>query len=218
MISDVRLKAEFIPQEGNRILFHTAEGGINQVRALVSLDGHVKEKFYKWNEDENQQTGFKKKGDLKAFGVCDEQWQIELRNCAKSYLGSTEYALGADLNGLYEFSSINDGDWKCNYFVSYRIREIGLSLLPQRSIYWRKYPPLANDWSGNADTSNWERITENIYIQPGFVVGHPAFLGSGHCGILDFDGAGIAAGEFIVNRRYKKWLDGTSGFRRYTNE
>jgi hypothetical protein len=36
--------------------------------------------------------------------------------------------------------------------------------------------------------------------------------------MLEFDGAGIAAGEFIVNRRYDEWLDGTSGFRRYKNE
>ena len=38
------------------------------------------------------------------------------------------------------------------------------------------------------------------------------------CGIVDFDGEGIAAGRYIVNRDYEDWLDGTSGFRRYKDE
>ena len=119
---------------------------------------------------------------------------------------------------MYGFSSISDGDWKCNYFVAYRIREVGLLLSPQREIYWKDYPPLANDWAGDSAIENWVRIGDNEDIQPGFVVGHPAAVGSGHCGIVDFDGEGIAAGRYIVNRRYKKWLDGTAGFRRYENE
>lgn len=50
----------------------------------------------------------------------------------------------------------------------------------------------------------------------------------GHIGIVDFDGAGIAAGTFSVNRaydgfikagcvyrKYEEFLDGTSGFNKY---
>ena len=54
-----------------------------------------------------------------------------------------------------------------------------------------------------------------FFPQPGFIVAHPAALGSGHCGIMDFDGHAIAAGKGNVNRRYEDWLDGTSGFSKY---
>ncbi len=202
---------------GNQAFIHTSEGGIYQIRVIASAESGSDERYYVWQEDEDTEIGLNKKGNLKAFGVCDEQWQIELRNCAKSYLGSTEYARSVVVPGLFGYSEFPEKTWKCNIFVAHMVSSVGLNI-PHNTHWFSIYPPLANDWSGNVDITNWERITEDIYIQPGFVVGHPAFSGPGHCGILDFDGVGIAAGEFIVNRRYKKWLDGTSGFRRYTNE
>lgn len=51
--------------------------------------------------------------------------------------------------------------------------------------------------------------------EPGYVVGHPASVGSGHVGIVDFDGEGVAAGRTEVNRRCDWFLDGTSGFSVY---
>ena len=202
---------------GNQAFIHTSEGGIYQIRVIASAESGSDERYYVWQEDEDTEIGLNKKGNLKAFGVCDEQWQIELCNCAKSYLGSTEYARSVVVPGLFGYSEFPEKTWKCNIFVAHMVSSVGLNI-PHNTHWFSIYPPVANDWSGNVNITNWERITEDIYIQPGFVVGHPAFPGSGHCGILDFDGAGIAAGEFIVNRRYKKWLDGTSGFRRYTNE
>ena len=46
--------------------------------------GGTDERFYVWEEDENPTTGLKKQGKIKAFGVCDEQWQLDLRNCANT--------------------------------------------------------------------------------------------------------------------------------------
>ena len=201
----------------NQTFIHTAEGGIYQIRVIASAESGSDERYYVWQEDEDMEIGLNKKGNLKAFGVCDEQWQIELRNCAKSYLGSPEYARSVVVPGLFGYSEFPEKTWKCNIFVAHMVSSVGLNI-PHNTHWFSIYPPVANDWSGNMDITNWERITEDIYIQPGFVVGHPAFSGPGHCGILDFDGAGIAAGEFIVNRRYDEWLDGTSGFRRYKNE
>ena len=48
----------------------------------------------------------------------------------------------------------------------------------------------------------------------GWVIAHPNSLGSGHVGIVDFDGVGIAAGKKIVNRKYEDWLGGSSTYRR----
>ena len=59
---------------------------------------------------------------------------------------------------------------------------------------------------------------QTIQNPTGYVVGHPASPGSGHVGIVDFDGEAIAAGRLNVNRQYGEWLDGTSGYRRYINE
>ena len=56
----------------------------------------------------------------------------------------------------------------------------------------------------------------SAYSEPGLIVGHPASAGSGHVGIVDYDGEGIAAGRDEVNRRYDRFLDGTSGFNKFT--
>ncbi len=48
----------------------------------------------------------------------------------------------------------------------------------------------------------------------GYVVGHPA-QPHGHCGIVDFDGWVISAGAEQVNRKYPRWLDGTTGYNKY---
>ena len=205
-------------QQGASFVFTPTHGGIYQVRSLASVSaGGTDERFYVWETDEPSTTGLKKRGNRKSFGVCDEQWQIDLRNCAKSHLGSSAYAFGEELSGEYGFSSIPGDTWKCNYFVAYRIREAGLPLSVQRQRLWHNYPPLANDWANGAGIANWEFLGSALYVQPGYVVGHPASLGSGHVGIVDFDGGAIAAGGEIVNRRFKKWLDGTSGFNRLIN-
>ena len=204
---------------GASTVFTPTEGGIYQVRTLASVAaGGTDERFYVWDADENSSIGIKRKGDRKAIGVCDEQWQIDLRNCAKAYLGSVDYALMGELDGAYGFATVPDGSWKCNYFVAYRIREAGLPLLPQRQRLWRQYPPLANDWANGAFIPHWSHLSLPSIVQPGYVSGHPAAAGSGHVGIVDFDGECIAAGAENVNRQYPHWKDGTCGFNKHTSE
>ena len=199
---------------GASTVFTPIDGGIYEVRALASVAaGGTDERFYVWDADENSSTGIWRKGDRKAIGVCE----IDLRNCAKSYLGTTSYAFRGELSGEYGFSSLPARTWKCNYFIAYRIREAGLPLAVQRQRYWHSYPPVANDWANGAEIASWEFLGRTLYVQPGYVVGHPASPGSGHVGIVDFDGEAIAAGAEIVNRRFGQWLDGTSGFNRLTN-
>ena len=206
-------------QPGVAFVFTPTHGGIYQVRALASVAaGGADERFYVWDADEPADTGIRKRGDPKAFGVCDEQWQIDLRNCAKSYLGSTDYALMSELDGAYGFATVPDGSWKCNYFVAYRIREAGLPLLPQRQRLWRQYPPLANDWANGTFIPHWSHLPSLAIVQPGYISGHPAATGSGHVGIVDFDGECIAAGAENVNRQYPHWKDGTCGFNKHNPE
>ena len=208
-----------IDYAGGEYTFMPAEGGIYQIRTFATVSGGGSdERYYVWDADENTATGHKKKGQMKAIGVCDEQWQMDLRNAAKSYLGSAAYAFAAALPGEYGFSPLPSDSWKCNYFVAYRIKEAGLPLEVQRRRLWHSYPPLANDWANGAEIPNWEYLGTMPYVQPGYVVGHPASYGSGHVGILDFDGEAIAAGRYIVNRNYEEWLDGTSGFNRCNDE
>ena len=61
----------------------------------------------------------------------------------------------------------------------------------------------------------WKYLGKGTWPEPGLVVGHPASNESGHVGIVDFDGEGIAAGSVNVSRRFDEFLDGTSGFNKY---
>ena len=193
-------------------------GGVYQVRALASASGGgTDERYYIWETDENPATGLKKVGDIKAFGVCNEQWQIDLRNCARTYLGSTQYARNSAVNAQYGYSEIMQGAWKCNIFLAHSIMRAGLSV-PHNCTMFNVYPPVANDWANGTGIYGWTFIGRNVFVQPGYVIGHPATTGSGHCGIVDFDGIAIAAGEHNVNRRYKMWLDGASGFHTYVSQ
>ena len=63
----------------------------------------------------------------------------------------------------------------------------------------------------------WQHMDSNCLLQPGFVIGHPASA-HGHCGFVDFDGAGISAGSRCVRRTVNPWLDGTSGFNKHEME
>ena len=79
-------------------------------------------------------------------------------------------------------------------------------------------PPLANDWAnGEAPIQGWTYLGRSCWPEPGLVVAHPAALGSGHVGVVDYDGEGIAAGTEKVSRWYD-FLDGTSGFNQYTGD
>ena len=199
---------------GTDAICNPSDGGIYQVQALAGLDwGAEDERYYRWEEDESSDYGIKRAGDFKAFGVCDEEWQKTVRNSAKGYLGSQMFALMTSLDGEYGFSSIAEKRDKCNYFVAYVIKGAGLFLGIQHisTITASLYPPTANDWANGAAIPGWQHMDSNCLLQPGFVIGHPASA-HGHCGFVDFDGAGISAGSRCVRRTVNPWLDGTSGF------
>ena len=85
------------------------------MQALAGLGwGAEDERSYVWEEDENASIGRKKKGEQKAFGVCDEWWQINLRNVAKSHTGSDAYAFDTRVAAYGGFSSVPEGSWKCD--------------------------------------------------------------------------------------------------------
>lgn len=78
------------------------------------------------------------------------------------------------------------------------------------------YPPVANEWAnGNVPIQGWSYIGSAVWPEPGLIVAHPSATGSGHVGIVDYDGEGVAAGERTVNRRYKNFLDGSCGYNLY---
>ena len=83
----------------------------------------------------------------------------------------------------------------------------------------RTYPPVANEWAvGDVLIRGWSHLGLAAWPEPGLIVAHPAAVGSGHVGIVDYDGEGIAAGERTVNRRYTNFLDGSCGYNLYEGE
>jgi hypothetical protein len=193
---------------GNQAFVHTSEGGIYQIRVIASAESGSDERYYVWQEDEDTEIGLNKKGNLKAFGVCDEQWQIELRNCAKSYLGSTAYAKDEYLPAQYGYPEYPKGDvsFKCNIFVAHMCAMRNIVVPGIRGIF-RNYPPLANDWANPLCVIDYWVIEDN-FSQPGFVVANFG-KNMGHVGIMDFDGCAISAGGLNVNRRFKTWVKRT---------
>ena len=207
-------------QQGASFVFTPTLGGIYQIRSLASVAaGGVDERSYIWLDDNDDMYGPCTNGQIKTFGVANEQWQIDLRNSAKEFIGQTNYSRRGVVPSQFGFDSIPRDTWKCNIFVAHSIVRAGLTV-PHNTTWLRRrtYPPKANDWAGDVIIQNWIRISAGTYIQPGFVVAHPDHTrpdSLGHCGIVDFDGNAIAAGRHNVNRMYEEWLDGTSGFRRY---
>lgn len=193
-------------QAGVFAWFAPTQGGIYQIRALASVAaGGTDERFYVWDADENTNTGLKKRGDLKAFGVCDEQWQIGLRGCAKTFIGSTDYLEMVEVSEQYGFSASpgSSDNYKCNLFVAHRAVQIGLSVPAIHGRLWRNHPPLANEWGDRSfSIQGWSCVGNSEFPQPGYVVSEPHENCPGHVGVVDFDGMGISAGKDNVNRRF----------------
>ncbi len=203
----------FHTSEPDAILTPTA-GGIYQLRATI-FDGVGGEatRVYKWESSEDVNIGLCQKGDYKSIGVASEQWQLDLLNCARGFLGKTGYGYNDDCPGQYGFATVPAGSWKCNIFVAYRACQLGFNVPAMHwDIPFGILPPLANEWAGSKRIEGWTHAQG--CPQPGWIIAHPNAFGSGHVGITDFDGAGVAAGSKFVNRRFKNWQDGTSTYRR----
>ncbi len=202
----------------------TTQSGVFRIKAVLNLGGSVLyTRLFERTSNENSGPGLV--GDADAIGVVDAQIQIALRNTAKSYLGNASYARYCVVPALFGFPEYPDPSWKCNIFVAHRAMQVGATV-PAINGIPATYPPTANEWAGTEDThlfilgfqndiDNWVLLPSSAYPQPGFIIGHPAASGSGHCGIVDYDGRGIGAGENTVNKNYYQFLDGTSGLRVY---
>ena len=212
-------------ETGTGISHVMGESGVFIVKARVLFSGpQWADVRYAWTENENSTWGIRFEGDVNHIGVASTQGQLDLRAAARAMLGSTTYAQQADLLARNGFSAVSSGDWKCNAFVADVAIAAGLTVPVQHRVYHPFsedgcFPPTANEWAnGNVEIVGWRYLGRLIWPEPGFMVGHPATVGSGHVGVTDFDGEGIGAGEFMVHRRYEQFLDGTSGFNQYTGE
>ena len=207
-------------QQGASFVFTPTLGGIYQIRSLASVAaGGADERFYVWDADENHDTGFRRMGEMKAFGVCDQQWQIDLRDCARSFLGSTAYLELVEVPAQYGFSASpgRDEAYKCNLFVAHRAVQIGLQVPAIHGLLWRAHPPLANEWGDRSfEIEGWDCVGVLEFPQTGYVSADPATGGvPGHVGIVDFDGRGISAGMLNVNRNFNACNQDTV-LRKYT--
>lgn len=201
---------------GCSAVYQTVTGGVFQVRVTAGLVGDGYDlREYKWGYTENRDFGCRKRNECKAFGVCDEPWQLSLRNHALQNYLSVEYVPGVELEARYGFSSYDEGLPKCNIFVAHMIVSSGLYCPALHGVHLLSicYPPTANDWcSADVGIGGWVFCQDDIRPQPGYVCavrGRPM----GHCGILDFDGAGISAQGNAVTRRSVALVRGR--YRRY---
>ena len=196
-----------------------SESGIFIFKARAEFPGpQWTDLFYTCIEDEDPSWGVHEKGDMNSVGVSSSQWQLSLLSAARGKLGSGDYAFMALLPARNGFALVGPKRWKCNAFVADMAILAGLTVPVQHetgAFITKKYPPVANEWAtGAANILGWEHIGTYSWPEPGFIVGHPDPLYSGHVGIVDYDGEGIGAGRHIVTRQYD-FLDGTSGYNRF---
>lgn len=156
-------------------------------------------------------------GEPDAIGVVDEPWQIAVRYRAKTSLGSTAYASAALVPAHGPFPQTPPGN-HCNIFVAHKANDGGTEV-PVFNGWLAPYdPPLANQWSGtqvttatglegqdfNVAIQGWKLLPASAFPQPGYIIAKPSAKtmprGPGHCGIVDYDGASIAAGSGFVHK------------------
>jgi len=195
---------------GTRFATVMPDGGIYKIRANFSGSSFE----YVWKNDEPTDIGSRKEGQPNHIGVCDTQTQINIRNSALSQFGSTKYAYAVRLPGEYGFPAFTNNTWKCNAFVAHRCTAIGATVPKINGptvlgVLIPRGPPRANQWAGAQTTVHdgtfsteilgWPLLPINTFPQPGFVIARSA--DTGHCGIIDYDGAWISAGSDNVNRK-----------------
>ena len=189
---------------GTGAIYNPSEGGIYQVQALAGLGwGAEEERYYRWQDYSDYVHGVKVLGEMKAFGVCDSEWQKSVRNSAKSYLGDSSYGFASTVGAHGGFSAVRSDSWKCNIFVAHRLVDC---MLPVPVVHHgrlgnKDWPPLANEWGNDSfEILNWEILELLEFPQPGMVVVQPSAVPNGHMGIMDFDGMAISAQAQGVTR------------------
>ena len=203
-------------------IYNPPFGGIYQVQARVGIgSGAADERFYVWEDYSDYAHGIKSPDDLKAFGVCDAEWQKTLRNCAKGYLGNTSYGRDSTVAAYGGFSQVGRDSWKCNIFVAHRLVECQLPVpaVHHGRFGTRDWPPLANEWGNHSfEIAHWPVLESTMFPQPGMIAVRPSAGPNGHMGILDFDGMAISAQRDSVTRASDVASWGTAVYRRYTDE
>ena len=198
-----------------RIAIPTEESIRNRYRDAVD------ERYYVWEDYSDYIHGVKVPGDLKAFGVCDEEWQKTVRNCARGYLGDTSYGYELTVGAFGGFSEVGGDSWKCNVFVAHRLAECQL---PVPAVHHgrfgsKNWPPLANEWGNPSfEIEHWSVIEPSAFPQPGMVAVKPSAGPNGHVGIMDFDGMAISAQRDSVTRASNVATWGNAVYRRYAND
>ena len=201
---------------GKKFEYTTETGGIFQVKAVITNGGEHEYKRKKdapyganWRGVYNENVLSKGKPDF--VGVVDEQWQIDLRDEAVSFLGITDYALTKSIRVYRGGPNARPGADKCNIFVYHRCVAAGFPV-PLAHSYERRFglgivhvPPLANqwgnEWAGSSfPIAGWIFLSNSAMPQPGFIVIRTGNSGSGHMGILNYDGSWINAGPTNVNQ------------------
>ena len=199
------------------------EPGIFKLKARLVFPGpQWADVGYIWTADENAEWGKYEAGCTNHIGVALTQAQLDLRRAARAKLGDCDYALDAYLPARYGFAAVQSDKWKCNAFVAHTASSVGQTVPAIHTgglLGMNRYPPVANEWAnGNVSIQGWTYLGRSVCPEPGMIIGHPKPNGIGHVGIVDFDGDGIAAGVTNINRQYKLFLDGTSGFNRYMGD
>jgi hypothetical protein len=213
--------------------YTTTTSGIFQVEAVFFGDDADAVNYVRKVDELKTSNGYMgpgRKGQPDSFGVCDTQTQINIRNEANGYLGSTAYASTVTIPAEYGFSGFGttrNAIIRCNIFVAHRCCAVGATV-PAINGVFHSYPPLANQWAGVMSTSHipfssfttaitgWPLLSGTSYPQPGFIIAHPDPSDAGHCAIIDYDGGGIGAGvSGTVNKNFQYFYDGTSGTRTY---
>jgi hypothetical protein len=218
--------------QGTTFDYQTTKGGIFELRAKITVNKAVQTYDYVRKKDVPVASATEsggaynesyRKGKDDFFGVADTDIQINLRNTAKSFLGSTAYSEAADIP-LYYGGPSEKGHPKCNIFV-YQMGNAAGASVPLLSydytvqsngqVTFEERPPIVKDWYNyGVPISGWNSMTDP---QPGYVVScyKPALTwivglipfptAIHHSGIVDYDGAWIGAGELTVNKWANIW-------------
>ncbi|MCQ2394023.1 MAG: hypothetical protein MJ249_07015, partial [Kiritimatiellae bacterium] len=216
--------------QGERnVIVPTPESGIFALRARLVCGTQSNQVEYvhqvdeRWSNAGREFIGPNKAGMRNHFGVASTSLLLKIRKSALDQMESTAYAYAAFLPARNGFAAIPADRWKCNAFVADMAIEAGATIRPrnpvQGAISGNYFPPLANDWAnGDVVIQGWEFLGRDVYPEPGFVVGFPNAQGSGHVGIVDYDGWTISARPFAVTRYARKMLDSRCGYNRPTEE
>jgi len=168
----------------------------------------------------NEKNALLKAGQPDYIGVCRNELSLKLRDEAIRWLGRTDYAWEAKVS-VKPGSLFNPSTWKknkCNIFLTHLANRMGaetpyfyrkskkhwyaniVSLIPSAPLArddWHLDPELNID----LDLPGWLYSGENSTPSPGMSAasyGKPP--NSGHCGILDYDGSWISAGQYNINK------------------